>query len=81
MDTKLYELAKKAKEDNTAMEMIIELFEPKLKKSLVLTEYSEREDLLQELKYKLVISIKSYDIHSTPGFWELKELMAQQELA
>ncbi|TCT21127.1 helix-turn-helix protein [Melghiribacillus thermohalophilus] len=73
MDNTLYDLAKKSKEDNQALQMLIDLFEPKIKKSLTLTNYTEREDLSQELKYKLVITIKEYDIESTPGFWDLLE--------
>lgn len=77
--TELYDLVKKSKEDERALQLVIELFEPKLKKSLSLTNYQERENLSQELKYKLVIVIKDYDINSTPGFWDLKEQMEKQQ--
>jgi len=76
----LYDLAKRSKDDENAIQQIIDLFEPKLKKSLTLTEYKERENLSQELKYKLVISIKKYDIDSIPGFWDLQEKMTKNRL-
>ncbi|ARP44631.1 hypothetical protein GTHT12_03764 (plasmid) [Geobacillus thermodenitrificans] len=69
----LYELVKECKRNEKALEKIINMFELKLKKSLNLTKHSEREDLAQELKYKLVKYIKEYDVDSTPGFWELKD--------
>ncbi|WP_121616643.1 helix-turn-helix domain-containing protein [Virgibacillus halodenitrificans] len=79
MTETLYDLAKKSKEDSNALETIVKLFEPKLKKSLSLTEQKERDDLSQELKYKLVSVIKKYDVDSTPGFWELKEQMMNED--
>ncbi len=81
MSQTLYELAIKSKTDEMALQTIIDLFEPKLKKSLNLTEYSERENLSQELKYKLILGIQKYDIDSTPGFWELKEQMAENNVS
>ncbi|WP_342470891.1 helix-turn-helix domain-containing protein [Ureibacillus sp. FSL K6-3587] len=80
MTETLYDLAKRSKDDENAIQQIIDLFEPKLKKSLTLTEYKERENLSQELKYKLVISIKKYDIDSIPGFWDLQEKMTKNRL-
>jgi hypothetical protein len=68
-----YELVKKSKVDNQALEQIINMFEPKLQKTLSLTKLGEREDLEQELKYRLMMYIKRYDVDSIPGFWELKE--------
>lgn len=68
-----YELVKESKKDSRALEQIINLFEPKLQKTLSLTKVGEREDLAQELKYRLIIYIKRYDVDSIPGFWELKE--------
>jgi hypothetical protein len=77
MTQTLYELAKKSKEDEIALQAIINLYEPKLKRTLTLTEYSERENLSQELKYKLIVGIKKYDIDSTPGFWELRDQISK----
>lgn len=78
MTNVLYELVKKSKEDSQALQLIIDIFEPKIKKSLRLTTYNERDDLAQELKCKLVDSILEYDIEATPGFWELQEQMSQK---
>jgi hypothetical protein len=54
---------------------IIELFNPKIRKSVLQTAPQEREDLAQELKIKLFESILSYDMNEVPGFHEFKELM------
>lgn len=72
---KLYELVKESKKNNKKLQILIDLFEPKIKKSLNLTDVKEKEDLAQELKCKLIICIQTYDIDSTPGFWELREKM------
>ena len=76
---KLYELVKEAKDSNFALEQVVSLFEPKLKKSLSLTSLEYREDLAQELKYKLVKYIKDYDVDSTPGFWDFKNQITTQQ--
>lgn len=75
MQVMFYELVKESKVDNQALEQIINMFEPKLQKTLLLTKLGEREDLAQELKYRLIMYIKRYDVDSIPGFWELKEQM------
>jgi len=62
-----------AKCDNDSLMKIVDLFEPKLKKSLYNTSEPNREDLLQDLKLKLVTCIRQYDVESIPGFWEMKE--------
>jgi DNA-directed RNA polymerase specialized sigma24 family protein len=54
---------------------IIELFEPKIKKSMIQTAVQDREDLFQELQIKLFESIQKYDMDRTPGFNEFKELV------
>ncbi|WP_035099209.1 helix-turn-helix domain-containing protein [Anoxybacteroides tepidamans] len=70
-----YELVKQSKKDSKALEQIINMFEPKLQKTLSMTKLGEREELEQELKYRLIMYIQKYDIESIPGFWELKDLM------
>lgn len=73
MNDKLYSLVKKSKENAQAMNQLINLFEPKLKKSLLLTKYELREDLEQELKCTLISYVLKYNIDSIPGFWDIKE--------
>ncbi len=75
----LYELVKESKNDTKAIEKIIDMFEPKIKKSLHLTKPQEKEDLAQELKCKIVSCILKYDIASTPGFWEMKEILKDKK--
>jgi DNA-directed RNA polymerase specialized sigma24 family protein len=75
----LYELLKESKSNNQTLEEIMNLFEPKVKKTLFLTDYGEREDLAQELRYKLIKYIRGYNVDSTPGFWELKDQMKDRK--
>ncbi|MCM3006830.1 helix-turn-helix domain-containing protein [Priestia koreensis] len=72
MTRMLYDLVKESKQDRQALQTVIDLFEPKLKKSLSLTKYEDREDLAQELKCTLIQYIKRYEVDSIPGFWDLK---------
>lgn len=81
MGVALYELVKESKENTQAMQILIDLFEPKLKKTLSLTKYDQREDLAQELKCTLIQYIQRYSIDSTPGFWELKERVENQKIS
>lgn len=69
----LFDLVKESKFNKAAMESVIKLFEPKLKKTLYMTNPNDRDDLEQELKMKMVSYIKEYDMNSVPGFWEFKE--------
>lgn len=69
----LYELVKDSKKCKKRLQELINLFEPKIRKSLTLTDIREREDLAQELKCKIISGVYSYDLESTPGFWELRE--------
>lgn len=79
MSVILYDLVKESHENSRAMQELIQLFEPKLRKSLSLTSYSERDDLSQELKCTLIRYIKKYNVDDTPGFWELKNRMENKE--
>lgn len=69
----LYDLVKNALVDSKALEEILLLYEPKIKKSLYLTNPNDREDLSQELKIKIIQNALDYDIDSIPGFWQMRE--------
>jgi hypothetical protein len=56
---------------------IMDLFIPKIKKSVLQTAPQEREDLAQELKIKLFESILSYDMDEVPGFYEFNEMIKE----
>jgi len=77
----LYELVKSSQENAQAMQMLIDIFEPKLKKTLSLTKHDEREDLAQELKCKLIQYIRRYNVDSTPGFWEMQKIVENQKIS
>lgn len=79
MNATLYELVKESKQSNRALEAVIKLFEPKLKSSLSLSNYREREDLAQELKCKLIKYILGYNVDSIPGFWDMQLKINNQE--
>ena len=64
-------LIKKAQENDTkAVESIIFRFNPKIQKSLLQTDFQNRNDLKQEVSIKMIEAIYKYDINSIPGFWE-----------
>ncbi|MCL6477428.1 MAG: helix-turn-helix domain-containing protein [Peptococcaceae bacterium] len=70
----LLPLAKLAKEkDKNATLAILEMFFPKIKRSLFQTTFKDREDLFQELVLILIENIQKYDFDKTPGFWEFVE--------
>lgn len=67
-------LARLAKNnDNDAALAILEMFSPKIKRSLHQTTFNDREDLSQELALTLIENIQKYDFNKTPGFWEFIE--------
>ena len=73
MDGALYQLAIESKENNKAIEKILKIFKPKIKKTLLQTNFQYREDLEQELQLKLVNLIKIYNVNEPLGFWEFYE--------
>jgi hypothetical protein len=69
----LYDLVKEAK-DNTEYETkVIRRFEPKIKKSLYLTRFENRDDLEQELKIKLIRYVRDYSLENVPGLFDEKK--------
>lgn len=81
MTVPLYDLVKESKEDYQAMQSLIDLFEPKLQKSLSLTQYNNREDLAQELKCTLIQYIQRYKLDSVPGFWDMQKRIENHEIS
>ncbi|CAM3997846.1 helix-turn-helix domain-containing protein [Mesobacillus zeae] len=75
----LYELAKRAKKEEIAREQILELFQPKIKKTLLQTAPHHREDVEQELSIKLLNVITMYDLDSAVGFWEFHEMTQKRK--
>lgn len=73
MDKTLYELAMESKKNNEAIEKVLNVFKPKIKKTLLQTSIQNREDLEQELQIKLVNLIRSYDLDGVVGFWGFYE--------
>ncbi|MFS0750762.1 helix-turn-helix domain-containing protein [Oceanobacillus sp. 1P07AA] len=73
--TRLIELTKRVQLENDleSLETILHLFEPKMKQSLLQTNFQEREDLLQELQIKTIDIIKNYDWTKGYTFWEYTE--------
>lgn len=54
-------------------EEILNLFLPKIKKSLRNTPFQEREDLEQEIKLKIYEKIDVFNGFSAPGFFDFIE--------
>lgn len=60
------------------IEEFIRLMQPKIKKSLRNTRPQEREDLEQELKLKIIQSIRTIILDEPPGFWDFKRKFEQK---
>lgn len=54
-------------------EDIIKSLKPSIRKALIQTPPSQREDLEQELYLKIIKKISEEDIEKLPGFFELLE--------
>lgn len=85
--TSLIDLTKKVQKYNDAesLEIVLTLFEPKIRASLKETSPQEQVDLYQELKIRVIEIIRKYDYNNTYGFWEftnqLKELHVVEQTA
>ncbi|KZE50968.1 hypothetical protein [Rossellomorea marisflavi] len=73
MNSSLYKLVRKAKTDNHSLNKVIELFFPRIFSSLNQTNWQDREDLSQELKIKLLVLIRNYDLESVPCYFQMIE--------
>ncbi|MFC4023894.1 helix-turn-helix domain-containing protein [Oceanobacillus longus] len=78
--TRLIDLTKKIQKQNDieSLEIVLHLFEPKIRVSLKQTSPQEREDLYQELKIRTIEIVRQYDFHSTYGFWEFTDILRKQ---
>lgn len=78
--TRLIELTKKVQKHNDieSLEIVLNLFEPKIKASLRQTSPQEQHDLYQELKIKVIEIVRKYDINDTCGFWEFTNRLKEQ---
>ncbi|MED4205807.1 helix-turn-helix domain-containing protein [Neobacillus mesonae] len=66
----LYDLTQKAKAGSQeAVAKIVEMFEPKVKKSSRFIAADNREDLEQELRLEIVKAVNRFETSSTPTFW------------
>lgn len=74
----LYVLTKQAKSNNSSLLKIINLFTPKINKSLSQTDFQNREDLSQEIKLQLIKDIRNYDADGVPGFFQMFESLKKQ---
>lgn len=75
----LYVLTKQAKSNDCSLLKIINLFTPKINKSLSQTNYQNREDLSQEIKLKLIDDVRNYDVDSVPGFFQMLEQLEKKK--
>ena len=69
----LYQLTIDSKNDTEAIEKVLKAFKPKIKKTLQQTNFKNRDDLEQELQFKLVNIVKTYDVEQIDGFWGFYE--------
>ncbi|MDX1805795.1 helix-turn-helix domain-containing protein [Paenisporosarcina macmurdoensis] len=78
MSESLYTLVKQSKTDNNSLEIVIELFSPKIDRSLQQTKWQYREDLSQELKIKLLDCIRNYEVENTPGYFQMLDILEEK---
>lgn len=74
----LYDLADNINDEGT-IEKIIELFEPKIKKSSRSIPEFDREDIEQELRIEMMKAIQRFDTSNTPGFFDFIEELRNQK--
>lgn len=81
MRDSLYTLVKRSKTDVQSMNRVIEMFSPKILSSLNQTNHQDREDLSQEIKMKLLLCIKNFDVENTPGYFQMMEQLKERDVA
>lgn len=65
------ETIKNSRYTNKEIEQTIIDFDSKIKKCLYQTNLSEREDLSQEIKLKIIEKLMFIEFRDFPSFWEL----------
>ncbi|WP_067727059.1 helix-turn-helix domain-containing protein [Oceanobacillus damuensis] len=78
--TRLIDLTKKVQLQNDieSLEIVLHMFEPKIRVSLQQTSPQEQDDLYQELKIRTIEIIRKYDFSKTYGFWEFTDKIKEQ---
>ncbi|GHH99591.1 helix-turn-helix domain-containing protein [Neobacillus kokaensis] len=72
----LFDLTQKAKGGSQeAVSEIVQMFEPKVKKSSRFMNDNDKEDLEQELRIEIVKAVNRFEISSTPTFWGFIETL------
>jgi hypothetical protein len=69
----LYDMVKEAKDNSLYEVNVVRTFEPKIRKSLHLTQQENREDLEQELRIKVIGYVRNYSLEDVPGLFDLKK--------
>lgn len=80
MNRSLFTLVKQSRTDNKSLKIVIDLFSPKIYRSLQQTKKQFREDLSQELKIKIVDCTRNYDVDKTPGYFQMIDLLERKEM-
>jgi len=75
MNRSLFLLVKQSRTDNDSLKIVIDLFTPKIHRSLQQTNKQYREDLSQELKIKVLHCTRNYDADKTPGYFQMIDLL------
>ena len=80
--SRLIDLTKKIQNhnDNESLEIVLYLFEPKIRASLKQTSRQEQLDLYQELRIKVIEIVRKYDYNNTYCFWEFINRLKEQHL-
>lgn len=79
MSESLFTLVKQSRTDNDSLAIVIDLFAPKIDRSLHQTNWQHREDLSQELKIKLLECIRNYEVDNIPRYFQMLDLLEGQD--
>jgi DNA-directed RNA polymerase specialized sigma subunit len=78
MTESLLTLVKQSKADNNSLVIVLNLFAPKISRSLQQTKRQYREDLSQELQIKLLDCIRNYEVDNIPGYFQMMDLLERK---
>ncbi|WP_430108866.1 helix-turn-helix domain-containing protein [Paenibacillus sp. B1-33] len=57
-------------DDNEALVELLDIFEPKIKKSLRTVKYMNKEDIRQEIKIRIICAVRKYKFDEINGIEE-----------
>ncbi|WP_289142435.1 helix-turn-helix domain-containing protein [uncultured Brevibacillus sp.] len=65
--------------DENAMMEILQMFEPKIKKSLNVVHIDRREDYRQEVYIRIIKAVRRYDLNAAPDILEFISRLSNRQ--